>query len=927
MKLIRTGVTALSCALISSLAFAQEQRRIEEIVVTAEKRESTVSDTSISITAFGEDMIEDFGIQGADELVNFIPATTRDAYDIRIRGVGRNFRALGGDPGVATYYNGIYSEDFGIASSENGLYDVERIEALRGPQGTLYGRNSIGGALNYITNKPTYEFEGELRALGGNLNTQEYYGILSGPIIADTLAYRIVGVMRDRDGSQDGLAGSEDINSINDENFSVSLLWNIAENWEMNVRWNDRSSDRIIGQSSVVREGALGDRAARNTGNYARGLRPVGPTDPGAMMFTSPSGTVAYGAYNRPGVDFAASAVPNPGFGLGGLGLELDPDIDDLEGHVATNNDNNEKFIQNGVQFDLTWDINENTSLKYLGGWSDFDYTFDIDLDYTNGEFAQPRQTVLEAVETFSHELQLLWQIGDNLQMTSGLYFFSSDRLQNYAFRDRESQGRFTRPTNYGGALGFAAFAPPEFGGPQLNHTRRGASGVGASTYGLWEGDPTGAYYEYWNKVETEASAVYTQGTYTFNEEWAITLGVRWAEDEKSAFEDRTGQFEANLSQGAFAGLGAAFDGFCDSPLGFNTDCSALGLTPLAIANIFAGNAVPTFNPANPIAPTCALTDPDCTTPMWLVGIPYSFADQAEGDDDWGDTSFRVNLDWTPNEETLVYASITTGYRAGGYSLGIGDSRGAGNFGNIVPSTYEQEEVVAYEIGYKGTLMDGQLQVNLSTYLYQYDDYQDRIEIFNSASGTSLDQVQNAEEAQNMGIEVEFMWLATDSLTLGGNGSWTDTEYKSDQFVLEDDNPAYPINLFPGDFALVANLKGNELKRIPEWKYTIWGTYAWSFASGTLTAGATYAYTGEYSTSGLVRSLDEVPERDRLDVSLTWRDNKDQWVVRGFVDNVLDETHTRGLGTATASNDWRLTAEQLYPRFYGVDVTFRFGAM
>ena len=117
------------------------KRRIEEVVVTAEKIESTVSDTSISITAFSEEAIEDFGIQGADELVNYLPATTRDAFDIRIRGVGRNFRALGGDPGVATYYNGIYSPDFGIAASENGLYDLARVEVLRGPQGTLYGRN------------------------------------------------------------------------------------------------------------------------------------------------------------------------------------------------------------------------------------------------------------------------------------------------------------------------------------------------------------------------------------------------------------------------------------------------------------------------------------------------------------------------------------------------------------------------------------------------------------------------------------------------------------------------------------------------------------------------------------------------------------------------------------------------------------------
>ena len=150
---------AMVTASSAVLAAEEGSRRIEEVVVTAERRESTVSDTSISITAFCEEMISDFGIQGADELVNFIPSTTRDAYDIRIRGVGRNFRALGGDPGVATYYNGVYSEDFGIAESEAALYDVARVEVLRGPQGTLYGRNAIGGALNYITNRPSYETE------------------------------------------------------------------------------------------------------------------------------------------------------------------------------------------------------------------------------------------------------------------------------------------------------------------------------------------------------------------------------------------------------------------------------------------------------------------------------------------------------------------------------------------------------------------------------------------------------------------------------------------------------------------------------------------------------------------------------------------------------------------------------------------------
>jgi len=82
----------------------EERQRggIEEITVTAEKRTSTVSDTSMSITAFDSSLLEDLGMQNADDLMDQIPATTRDAYDVRIRGVGRNFRALGGDPGVAT---------------------------------------------------------------------------------------------------------------------------------------------------------------------------------------------------------------------------------------------------------------------------------------------------------------------------------------------------------------------------------------------------------------------------------------------------------------------------------------------------------------------------------------------------------------------------------------------------------------------------------------------------------------------------------------------------------------------------------------------------------------------------------------------------------------------------------------------------------
>ena len=108
---IRVGTLILLTLLISRFTIAAETssgRMIEEITVTAEKREATVSDTSIAITAMDQDFLEEMGIQDPDEMVMFIPAAVREDWDIKIRGVGRNFRAIGGDPGIATYYNGVY---------------------------------------------------------------------------------------------------------------------------------------------------------------------------------------------------------------------------------------------------------------------------------------------------------------------------------------------------------------------------------------------------------------------------------------------------------------------------------------------------------------------------------------------------------------------------------------------------------------------------------------------------------------------------------------------------------------------------------------------------------------------------------------------------------------------------------------------------
>ena len=321
--------------------------RIEEVLVYGQRVESTVSDTSIAITAMDQDFLEDMGVQGPNEMINFIPATTRTAWDIKIRGVGRNFRGLGGDPGVGTYYNGIYSPDFGIAATENALYDVARVEVLRGPQGTLYGRNSIGGVVNYVTNQPDHEeLDASVRMVFGQHGTNEWAGWVSGPLTDPTksnigdIAYRLVVTDRNRDGAIPGHAGTQAMDDWNDRNYVLTLDWILSDKLSVSMRGNDRHSIRAgnfgNGGTGVSSEGPcvgvhpITDndqcdpryRVNRDINHYAPGFRPVDQTwfdtfgdladDPrGAVTWTHPStGAAVYGAYNRPGVD-SVDAWPN----------------------------------------------------------------------------------------------------------------------------------------------------------------------------------------------------------------------------------------------------------------------------------------------------------------------------------------------------------------------------------------------------------------------------------------------------------------------------------------------------------------------------------------------------------------------------------------------------------------------------------------
>ena len=211
---------------------------IEEIVVTALKRTSTLQDTPIAISALTSEGLERVG---ADDFVDFVGAvpglTIRDNGPGATRPIIRGV-ASPGEPQVGVYFDEALvvgapgtTNDAGLRSPELKPFDLERVEVLKGPQGTLYGGGSMGGTLRFITKKPNAEkFEGKISIEGSTVRYGDtgfqVNGMVNIPIIEDQLAVRIVGFKRDDPGFVDNIAyGKDDINDVDTEGGRVAIRW------------------------------------------------------------------------------------------------------------------------------------------------------------------------------------------------------------------------------------------------------------------------------------------------------------------------------------------------------------------------------------------------------------------------------------------------------------------------------------------------------------------------------------------------------------------------------------------------------------------------------------------------------------------------------------------------------------------------------
>ena len=173
IKLLLSSAIVACVAGTAASAQTQGSNMIEELVVTAQKREESLQDVPVAVSAFTDETRDIVGIRSIQDFATFTPGLSFNAGSDRmsLRGVGRLTNVLGSDPGVAVYADGFYTASNSEAAKST-LF-VDRVEILRGPQGTLYGRNSIGGAINVISKRPDDTFGGEVRASIGNYDFKQ----------------------------------------------------------------------------------------------------------------------------------------------------------------------------------------------------------------------------------------------------------------------------------------------------------------------------------------------------------------------------------------------------------------------------------------------------------------------------------------------------------------------------------------------------------------------------------------------------------------------------------------------------------------------------------------------------------------------------------------------------------------------------------
>lgn len=395
-KNLNSGLRLASlCAAIlgysSSVLAAEEaqETRLEEIVVTAQKIEQSLLDTPIAVTAFTRNALQKKGIDDISEIAEFTPNLVFDTTSpvsglssgaiVFIRGVGNTDFSLTTDPGVGTYVDGVY-----VSRSAGGVLDVldvERIEVLRGPQGTLFGRNTIGGAINITSRKPADELQANLEATFGNFSRQDFRAAVDVPF-ADNFRATFAASSKQRDGFVRRVNVGDRLGDEDKLAFRANFVFEPSDELDFSLSYDNTKINEQSAGSTLV-------------------------------AFTPGAGTVG----------FSLATQPDIPTGLGFLNQFPTDGEDDIS--FATGETGTVLDIQ-GIAFNANYH-GPSYDVKYTFAYRETEGEFFRDPDNTPFAITETLNTNYDQDQT-SHELQITGTAFDSkFTYAAGLYYFEED--------------------------------------------------------------------------------------------------------------------------------------------------------------------------------------------------------------------------------------------------------------------------------------------------------------------------------------------------------------------------------------------------------------------------------------------------------------------------------------------------------------------
>jgi len=903
--LLATSFLAASAMGLSAQA-QNAMNTIDELVVTAEKREQSLQDVPVAISAFTSQQRDLVGISTVQDLTNFTPGFVYQSSNDRasMRGIGRLTNVHSVDGAVSIYNDGLFTTSTVLAGSPP--LDVERVEILRGPQGTLYGRNAIGGTVNTISVRPTKEPYAEVRGIIENFNFTNLQVAISGPI-AEGLRMRFSGYKLDqKDGYYKNVTpGLPDEGALRDEyQFQVQFEADLGENAELwaayrKLAWHNR--------------GGPGARAGYRDDEFS-----TGRLDPNySIVFAS-----AHGLTKETGLN---GIVPGSLKQFNGATSTSNPALVDNR-TFSTNIPQRVRlsgvnlFTTNFVYRMPTFDV------KYVGGYQEYKYDLYGDSDFTAVESYQiplaPGSICGTVGGLFSAGLSPVNCTPLTVNANNGYHYFEYQKWYSHEINLSSTNdgplqwivgGFYYNQQHFGtgNTADFYLVGPSTLQTPIL--------GAAANPQGFWS---TGQY-----ALTTESKAVFGQIDYQMTDSLKFTAGLRYTDDRKFGTEYQRIVCNSDvcyqslypaLNLGAFGPGTAANWGSLLGDLN-----SVARLAPVfnpALAGLTGlGNGAMDLTDALAPKSNAGLIPGVSSPAITTNGVVRQYTiDPATGvasrnlDGSSDAITGTLGVQWEPDSDTMAYARYSRVYKAFGFSAG----------GFLAVPKADEETVNSYEVGFKKDF--DRFQVNLAAFFLDYRDLQAPVAV--RVGATNVTQFVNIEKSESYGIEFSGIWRPVDSLRLTLDYGWNPTEI-TESGLLVDVND----NVNTGAISIV----GNDLPQAPEHKVAVNGTYTFQTDAGNIVAGASYLYRSESYANVFTREYNSTDSWDQVDLRVLWMPTGGKYTVIAYVKNALDEdgyaaavAAAQRNNSATVPTDRYLNGARNFeltpPRIFGLEVQYRF---